>query len=85
MNITKVIGFEFECNYPNNNMYFLIAHEASVVQGIKGLASGVFFDNLKNSFLDVSIFSIITCIAVVRYKKIFNLKYLLERTTHCLW
>lgn len=31
-----------------------IAHEVSIVQGIKGLASGVFFENLKNSFMDVS-------------------------------
>lgn len=30
---------------PNNN--------ASIVTGIKGLASGVFFDNLGNSFLEV--------------------------------
>lgn len=28
-------------------------HNATVVTGIKGLASGVFFDNLGNSFLEV--------------------------------
>ncbi|XP_045508008.1 solute carrier family 12 member 4 isoform X2 [Colias croceus] len=28
-------------------------HEVSIVQGIKGLASGVFFDNLQDSFLQI--------------------------------
>lgn len=31
-----------------------IEHNVSFVQGIKGLASGVFFENLGNSFLEVS-------------------------------
>lgn len=35
--------------------FFLVEHETTVIQGIKGLASGVFFDNLKSSFLEVSI------------------------------
>lgn len=32
----------------------LSEHNVSIVQGIKGLASGVFFDNLAPSFLEVS-------------------------------
>lgn len=31
-----------------------IGHNVTIVKGIKGLASGVFFENLGNSFLEVS-------------------------------
>lgn len=35
--------------------FFITDHETSTVRGIKGLASGVFFDNLGGSFLEVSV------------------------------
>ncbi|KAG7294935.1 hypothetical protein JYU34_022676 [Plutella xylostella] len=54
-NCTKQAGGElFKLFCPNNTCdpYFT-AHNISVVQGIKGLASGVFFDNLQDSFLEL--------------------------------
>ncbi|CAF4796550.1 unnamed protein product [Pieris macdunnoughi] len=54
-NCTKSPGGELEQIFcPNNTCdpYYQI-HEVSIVQGIKGLASGVFFDNLYDSFLSL--------------------------------
>lgn len=48
-------------------LFTYLAHEVSIVQGIKGLASGVFFDNLKNSFMEVSSFCY-----VVRNSQVFK-------------
>lgn len=38
----------------NNVNFVYVGNNISTVQGIKGLSSGVFFDNLMPSFLDVS-------------------------------
>ncbi|KAJ8736130.1 hypothetical protein PYW08_006786 [Mythimna loreyi] len=54
-NCTKQIGAPLHNIFcPNNTCdpYYL-AHNVSVVQGIKGLKSGVFFDNLQDSFLQL--------------------------------
>uniref|UniRef100_A0A2A4K3L9 Amino acid permease/ SLC12A domain-containing protein n=1 Tax=Heliothis virescens TaxID=7102 RepID=A0A2A4K3L9_HELVI len=54
-NCTKEIGAPLHQLFcPNNTCdpYYL-AHDVSVVQGIKGLKSGVFFDNLQDSFLQL--------------------------------
>ncbi|VVC95186.1 unnamed protein product, partial [Leptidea sinapis] len=54
-NCTKDIGGELHqlfCANKTCDPYYQ-AHEVSVVQGIKGLASGVFFDNLQDSFLEL--------------------------------
>lgn len=56
MIIIEVIEFESHLLSQQNNFelfFTYIAHEVSIVQGIKGLASGVFFENLKDSFLEV--------------------------------
>ncbi|XP_039752651.1 solute carrier family 12 member 4 isoform X1 [Pararge aegeria] len=54
-NCSKDVGGElYQLFCPNNTCDpYYQAHEVSVVQGIKGLASGVFFDNLQDSFLDL--------------------------------
>ncbi|XP_026739053.1 solute carrier family 12 member 6 isoform X2 [Trichoplusia ni] len=54
-NCTKEIGAPLHQLFcPNNTCdpYYL-AHNVSIVQGIKGLKSGVFFDNLQDSFLQL--------------------------------
>ncbi|XP_030032006.1 solute carrier family 12 member 4 isoform X2 [Manduca sexta] len=54
-NCSKEVGGELYQQFcPNNTCdpYFA-SHNISIVQGIKGLASGVFFDNLQDSFLQV--------------------------------
>ncbi|KAJ6645377.1 Solute carrier family 12 member 4 [Pseudolycoriella hygida] len=55
-NCTKDIGsklYNTYCNVSNGLCEdYYRDHDVSVVQGIKGLASGVFFDNLKNSFME---------------------------------
>ncbi|XP_022130318.2 solute carrier family 12 member 4 isoform X1 [Pieris rapae] len=54
-NCTKTVGGELEQIFcPNNTCDpYYQTHEVSIVQGIKGLASGVFFDNIPNSFLSL--------------------------------
>ncbi|CAH2050752.1 unnamed protein product, partial [Iphiclides podalirius] len=54
-NCTKDIGGELHQLFCPNNLCdpYFAAHNVSVVQGIKGLASGVFFDNLEDSFLQM--------------------------------
>ncbi|XP_037032618.1 solute carrier family 12 member 6 isoform X3 [Bradysia coprophila] len=55
-NCTKDIGSKLYNTYCNVSTglceEYYRTHEVSIVQGIKGLASGVFFDNLRNSFMD---------------------------------
>ncbi|XP_060804181.1 solute carrier family 12 member 6 isoform X1 [Amyelois transitella] len=50
----NVTGPLYKLFCPNNTCdpYFLM-HNVSIVQGIKGLSSGVFFDNLEDSFLQL--------------------------------
>ncbi|XP_063375426.1 solute carrier family 12 member 4 isoform X5 [Cydia amplana] len=52
-NCTKKVGGELEkifCANRTCDEYYK-THDVQIVQGIKGLASGVFFDNLQDSFL----------------------------------
>ncbi|XP_063616287.1 solute carrier family 12 member 6 isoform X3 [Cydia splendana] len=52
-NCTKTVGGELEklfCANRTCDEYYK-THDVQIVQGIKGLASGVFFDNLQDSFL----------------------------------
>lgn len=54
-NCTKEIGGQLHQLFCSNNTcdpYYLL-NNVSVVQGIKGLKSGVFFDNLQDSFLQM--------------------------------
>ncbi|XP_075975973.1 solute carrier family 12 member kcc isoform X2 [Anticarsia gemmatalis] len=55
MNCTKDVGGELHQLFcPNNTCDpYYAAHNISIVQGIKGLKSGVFFDNLQDSFLQL--------------------------------
>ncbi|XP_053620979.1 solute carrier family 12 member 4 isoform X3 [Plodia interpunctella] len=50
----NITGPLYKLFCPNNTCdpYFL-AHNVSIVKGIKGLSSGVFFDNLEDSFLQL--------------------------------
>ncbi|XP_072940439.1 solute carrier family 12 member 4 isoform X1 [Epargyreus clarus] len=54
-NCSKDVGGElYQLFCPNNTCDpYYAAHNVSIVQGIKGLASGVFFDNLQDSFLQL--------------------------------
>lgn len=57
-------------------MFFLIVgHEVSTVRGIKGLASGVFFDNLGGSFLEVSF--------TLCYNFVFTFKFFSQTQSVC--
>ncbi|XP_022821625.1 solute carrier family 12 member 4 isoform X1 [Spodoptera litura] len=54
-NCTKTVGaplHQLFCHNDTCDPYYL-AHNVSIVQGIKGLKSGVFFDNLQDSFLQL--------------------------------
>ncbi|CAH0695418.1 unnamed protein product [Spodoptera exigua] len=54
-NCTKTVGaplHQLFCNNGTCDPYYL-THNVSIVQGIKGLKSGVFFDNLQDSFLQL--------------------------------
>ncbi|XP_077296513.1 solute carrier family 12 member kcc isoform X2 [Arctopsyche grandis] len=54
-NCTKQVGgplYELFCPNKTCDPYFM-THNLSIVRGIKGLASGVFFDNLADSFLEL--------------------------------
>ncbi|XP_063824024.1 solute carrier family 12 member 4 isoform X2 [Ostrinia nubilalis] len=52
-NCSKTVNGELHNLFCANNTCdpYYTAHNVSIVQGIKGLASGVFFDNLQDSFL----------------------------------
>ncbi|XP_013175859.1 PREDICTED: solute carrier family 12 member 4 isoform X3 [Papilio xuthus] len=54
-NCTKDVGGELHQLFCPNNLCdpYYAAHNVNIVQGIKGLASGVFFDNLQDSFLQL--------------------------------
>ena len=61
-------------------LLIILDHNVSKVKGIKGLSSGVFFDNLMPSFLEVRIqynlcykFNFSVVVFIFKYKKL-NLK-----------